>query len=249
MKHLLSLAPMELLGLVAAARPLFAFDFDGTLAPITAKREEARMRASTLSLFSQLCRRVGCAVLSGRSRADVLCRLGGAAAQNVVGNHGLEPDGAVAEPERSIVAARMTLEPVVRAIPGVEIEDKVHSLSIHYRRALEPIAALATLQSALTRLGGVRVQPGKMVLNLMPARGANKGDALAKIMDDQGIQRALYVGDDVTDEDVFEHAIASRVVTIRVGKAATSAARYYLQGQWEIDHLLQALVTFLHGEG
>lgn len=129
-------------------------------------------------------------------------------------------------------------------LPGVELEDKTYSLSVHYREAEDPLAAHEALSAAVATLRGVRIVPGKQVVNLVPARGANKGDALAAIMAKEQARHALYIGDDATDEDVFEHAIAAHVVSVRVGKSKSSSAQYYLQGQWEIDHLLQALLPW-----
>ena len=53
----------------------------------------------------------------------------------------------------------------------------------------------------------------------------------------------MYVGDDVTDEDVFRLDQPGRLFTVRVGRSRTSAARYYLRQQQEIDALLEHLVA------
>src|SRR5690606_19595485 len=50
---------------------LIAFDYDGTLAPITATPTAARMRAATRQLLKQLARRYPCVVISGRALDDV----------------------------------------------------------------------------------------------------------------------------------------------------------------------------------
>lgn len=244
MKHLLSLPTSELLPLLATCRALLAFDFDGTLAPITAKRDEATMRPSTASLFAVLSRRATCAVITGRSRADVEPRLLNATVPYIAGNHGLELDPTMTACDAAIADARVALSAAVLTLPGVELEDKTYSLSVHYREAEDPLAAREALSAAVATLRDVRIVPGKQVVNLVPARGANKGDALAAIMEKEHARHALYIGDDATDEDVFDHAIAAHVVGVRVGKSKASSARYYLQGQWEIDHLLQALLAW-----
>ena len=53
----------------------------------------------------------------------------------------------------------------------------------------------------------------------------------------------MYVGDDVTDEDVFRLDQPGRLFTVRIGRSKTSAARYYLRQQQEIDTLLEHLVA------
>lgn len=242
MKHLLSLPVPELLATFLNARELLAFDFDGTLAPIASNRDKAALRPSTERLFSELCRAATCAVISGRGREDLEQRLGSAKVRYLVGNHGLELEDGTPATDESIGAARSCLAVLVQRMPGVDLEDKKHSLSLHYRAAPDPSSAHAALVAAVSELRGVRVIPGKRVLNLVPAGGRNKGDALAAIMRRHGAHGALYVGDDVTDEDAFEHEIAPRLVSVRVGRAKLSGARFYLQGQWEIDHLLEGLL-------
>jgi trehalose-6-phosphatase len=54
-------------------------------------------------------------------------------------------------------------------------------------------------------------------------------------------QTALYAGDDLTDEDVFELAPADKTLGIRVGRNASTRAAYYLRDQREVDLLLSHL--------
>jgi trehalose 6-phosphate phosphatase len=247
MKHLLSLPLLEFAALLSPARGLLAFDFDGTLAPITVRRDEAAMRPSTQALFARLCRRFPCAVISGRGRDELSARLHGLNVAYLVGNHGIETGHAEEAPDPVIARAAAALADVVHEVPGVQIEHKGYSLSIHYRGAPEAARARADIIGVIAGLEGVRVVAGKEVVNLVPAQAPDKGDALARIMRQCGVGAALYIGDDTTDEDVFEHQTASQVVGVRVGKARTSAARYYLQGQWEVDHFLEALLRLEQG--
>jgi len=53
-----------------------------------------------------------------------------------------------------------------------------------------------------------------------------------------GVTRALFAGDDLTDEEAFHSLDHARVMTIRVGRSARSSAEYYLRSQNEIDDLL-----------
>jgi trehalose 6-phosphate phosphatase len=56
-----------------------------------------------------------------------------------------------------------------------------------------------------------------------------------------GCTTALYVGDDVTDEDVF--ALRDpRVLTVRIGKKKASSARFFLNRQPEIVQALRLIV-------
>jgi trehalose 6-phosphate phosphatase len=250
MKRLLSRENEEVLAQVAAARVLLAFDFDGTLAPIVEWRESARMRDQTARLLAKVCDRYPCAVISGREKADVSGRLGRAAVKYVVGNHGLEPGGNLektAEENRRVGAL---LRRALEKRPGVEIEDKRYSLAVHYRGARRKREARAAIHEAISTLPmAVRVVPGKLVVNVVPGEAPNKGDALLRLRALERADTSLYVGDDVTDEDVFRLDQPGRLLTVRVGESRSSAAAYCLRDQREIDRLLTRLVSLREAPG
>lgn len=93
----------------------------------------------------------------------------------------------------------------------------------------------------------MRVVPGKFVLNVVLASAPNKGDALLDLRAREGADIAMYVGDDVTDEDVFRLDQPGRLLTVRVERSRTSAAAYFLRDQREVDQLLKRLITFREG--
>jgi trehalose 6-phosphate phosphatase len=242
MKHILSPANGALLAQLAASRVLIAFDFDGTLAPIVSTRASAGLRAKTRTLFEQVCELYPCAVISGRSRKDVLERLSNARVKYVVGNHGLEPGRNLAAFERLVRTVTPKLTRALADLRGVEIEDKKYSLALHYRNARQTRKARGAIERAVQALGEpMRIIGGKLVVNVVPAGAPHKGDALSALRAQSGADTALYVGDDITDEDVFELARRGRVLGIRVGRARRSAAAYYLRDQREIDRLLATL--------
>ncbi len=243
MKYVLGLESGALLARFARADALLAFDFDGTLAPIVADRAAVAMRRTTSALLVQLCGLFPCAVLSGRSRADVLGRLGDAPLRQVVGNHGAEPCERLVELEAVVAAAHAGLARSLGGHVGVEIEDKGASLAVHYRRSPHRDEAERAIRGAVEALSGaVRVVPGKLVLNVVPLQAPHKGDALVRVMRDEAVDLAVYVGDDVTDEDVFRLDLPDRLLPIRVGRAEASAASHYLRSQLEIDAFLARLV-------
>jgi trehalose 6-phosphate phosphatase len=73
----------------ARQRVLLAFDFDGTLAPIVRNPEAATMRRRTSKLLAEVARRYPCAVISGRSRADVMEKVAEIPLRALFGNHGM----------------------------------------------------------------------------------------------------------------------------------------------------------------
>jgi trehalose 6-phosphate phosphatase len=234
---------LRLLADLTRTRALLAFDYDGTLAPIVADRELAVMRDRTQTLFSEICELYPCAVISGRSKADVAFRLGGAQVKHIVGNHGLEPGNNLGEFEREVAIVRPLLALALAPFRGVDIEDKGYSIAIHYRRSRQKRIARSAIHAAVEALPlPMRVVGGKLVVNVVPVRAANKGDALVAIKATEAAESALYVGDDVTDEDVFEVGQSTGLFTVRVGRSKRSAAQYFLRDQREIDVFLAMLV-------
>ena len=82
----------------------------------------------------------------------------------------------------------------------------------------------------------------------MPQGAADKGVALEALIKDLACARAIFVGDDVTDEDVFLRNNPA-VLGIRVGENPESSARYYLQGQGEMVPLLREMIAYLNESG
>jgi trehalose 6-phosphate phosphatase len=220
--------------------PLLAFDYDGTLSPIVPDRHEAFMRPRTRELLQAVAELRKSAIITGRARDDMIARVAGIGLAEVVGNHGMEPSQNEAIFERRAQAWIPRLEPRLRRIAGAELENKRLSLSVHYRRSPSPSLALRDILLAAQELGNdVQVVRGRAVVNLLPSGAGLKSSALRRLMTSLGAARALFVGDDWTDEEVFQNVDQTLVMTIRVGRFATSAARYYLRSQSEIDDLLE----------
>jgi trehalose 6-phosphate phosphatase len=227
---------------------LLAFDFDGTLAPIGEDRERVTLRSRTAELLSRVSEVYPCAVISGRSRRDVLARLGATRVKYVVGNHGLE---GIVDPtrfRREIESIRPLLERALRELRGVELEDKGMSLAVHYRHAPAPGLACTRIRSLIEELPArLRVVGGKFVVNVLSADAINKGDALKWLMSEEGVSKAMFVGDDATDEDVFAIDRPADLLTVRVGFSADSRASYFLSGQDEVDEMLATLLSLRAG--
>jgi trehalose 6-phosphate phosphatase len=249
MKNLLAKGNADVLFRLARARCLLAFDFDGTLAPIVEKPDEARMRDETAALLATLCTLYPCAVISGRSKADVISKLGNASTKYVIGNHGLEPGPNLVEYEHEMRTVLQALVPPLSLVPGIQLEDKRYSLAIHYRHAARKHETCLLIERVVESMNlPVRIVLGKEVVNVMPAGAPNKGNALEQLSDIEGSDATLYIGDDVTDEDVFrlsspQQFHARDLLTVRVGQSPLSAAQYFLGNQREIDRLLAMLIS------
>jgi len=204
------------LGLAAVvadpARAVVAVDYDGTLAPIVSRPEDAHPAAGAIEALAALTRAIGrCAVVSGRGAQDAVA-VGGLAAIPgllVVGHYGLESwfDGQLDSPppEPGVDAARQRVAEVVSAAPdGVHLEDKRHSLVVHTRPAADPLAALAALTEPLqliARACGLEAVPGRLVLELRPP-GVDKGLAVRRLAEGWGA--VGYLGDDLGDLPAYD---------------------------------------------
>jgi trehalose 6-phosphate phosphatase len=142
-----------------------------------------------------------------------------------VGNHGLEVDGEVVPEARPWVARlAAVLDQLSRQLPcpGVRIENKGITGSIHYRLAADPAQARRQLLEIVARCAltsGLRLEEGRMVLNLLPPLRVSKGSAVRWLAREYGLQRLVYLGDDVTDA----HAFAA-LATLRERGAAEALA-------------------------
>lgn len=243
MKPLLEGPGLEALRAYAGPGTLVALDYDGTLAAIAERPADAHMRPETRELLARVCRRFPVVILTGRSRADVLRFLGGTGPLEVIGSHGLETFGTPGARFGERVAQwRAALAQRLGALAGVDIEDKRLSLAVHYRRAADAPAARRRIEESVSDLPGARLLGGKMVVNVIPSEAPDKGAALLAACERTGSARAIYVGDDDTDEDVFRIARPERMLTVRVGPQPGSAAAWYLRDQQDIDALLRRLL-------
>jgi len=248
-KYILAQRNRSLLRRLARAHTLLVFDFDGTLAPIVSDPQDAAMRPGTAALLREVAEVYPVAIVSGRALAAVTPRLADIPVQVILGNHGIEPSPQM---ESAAALVRQWM-PVINAaaagIQGVVVENKRHSVTIHYRQAREPLVARDTLLQGLARLGPeAEAADGKYVINVVPHDAPDKGDALVRLCHEHIAEYAVFVGDDVTDEDAFARTGHCRVVGIRVGRSSDSHAQYYLRTQQEMDDLL-ALLASLRSRG
>lgn len=226
---------------VTAGPALLAFDYDGTLAPLVRDPRFATMRPRTRALMERLARArpESVALVSGRARAEVLRLTEGVPVWRVVGSHGRETsDGEVrdARVERWGDALSLALAEVA----GVRVERKPGGVALHWRGAPDlDLAGEAALRAA-TSVEGARVMAGHMVVEVLPSDAPHKGHAVEALCREGGFERALYLGDDTTDESVFAHA-GVRLFGVRVGEVDT-AAEWGLACQRDVDPALELIV-------
>lgn len=223
----------------ALSNVLLALDYDGTLAPIATTPRAARMREETRRLLARVAQRYPCVVISGRRLSDLERRLEGIPLWSLIGNHGLEPGSG--DPSRGHAWSRL-LEKRLPAVAGLIVEDKGHSITVHYRHVDDKPAIRAAIHEAIRDLPDVRALAGIEAISLLPRDGRHKGTALRDAQRQFSCDTAIYVGDDETDEDAFRSGTAADLLPIRIGSSAETAARFCLEDQMAIDAFLHALV-------
>jgi trehalose 6-phosphate phosphatase len=216
------------LGSLALRRPLLvASDYDGVLARLRNEPASAVPEAGVAAALSRIgdVDGVTVALISGRGVADLRATSGLSGPYRFVGSHGAEYDGPLTgelADRRDVLAAH--LEPVVAGTPGAWLEIKPASVAVHVRQVADRAAAGALLEAVGSSVDpSLTKKPGKDVLELA-VTDADKGTALRRLRAELGAAGALYLGDDVTDEDGFR-ALEDDDVTVKVGDGET-AARY-----------------------
>ena len=175
-----------------ADRVLLACDFDGTLAPIASRSEDARIVPESALALSKLADLPSCsvAIVSGRALADVRA-LAGIDGVIYSGNHGMEiqgqgidvMDGAASSLRPVIQRLRQQLAAIVGRYEGSFVEDKSLSLSVHYRLVPDHLESEfeTVVHGACADIlasGDVIVVHGKKVMDIRPAVAWDKGKAM-----------------------------------------------------------------------
>jgi trehalose 6-phosphate phosphatase len=211
---------------LAARRPvLLASDYDGVLARLVGDPSAARPEPGVAETLARLADVDGVvvAMVSGRGVRDLQRTSGFTGNLRWVGSHGAELDGPLTgelADRREALVRR--LEPVVGRVAGARLEVKPASVAVHVREVTDRRAAAALLEDVDALADpSLTKKPGKEVLELA-VTDADKGTALRRLRAETGAAAALYLGDDVTDEDGFR-ALDADDVTIKVGDGDTSA--------------------------
>ena len=223
------------------AEAAIMLDVDGTLAPIVARPELASVPESTRTELRRLVDRYALvACISGRTGEDA-ARVVGVDGPVYVGVHGLE---LAPEAERWRGPLREFAESV-----DWPVEDKGLAVVFHYRQAEDEEAALGILRGVADRATalGLQAQFGRKVLEVRPPVAADKGTAVRALLEQRGLRRALYAGDDTTDLDAFR-GLDGLEVSVRIVVASAEgpprlreAADIVVESPAELAELLRLL--------
>jgi trehalose 6-phosphate phosphatase len=198
-----------------ASRAAILTDVDGTLAPIAERAEDAAVPAPAKAALAALSRRYGLvACISGRQALEAR-RLVGLEQIAYAGNHGLELllpgddsprlDPSLGGQETHAAEFVAGLPPGALAEAGLRREDKGPIQALHWRGAVDEAAAEGKAHEIAVAAGHAGLEPkwGRKVLEVRPLGGGGKDAAVAALLADEGLDRAVYAGDDRTDLDAF----------------------------------------------
>jgi trehalose-phosphatase len=237
-----------------ARQVAFFTDFDGTLTPIRRYPEAVGLSPRVRRLLEQIARTgmvVG--VVSGRKVADVRKRVRVSGIW-YAGAHGLflrDPHNrsfSLATPEQKarIRAATRLLAKHIRGAPGLRLERKVATVALHYRGAPASSQRIArdAVGKVMERYPSLCLLSSKKVWGLLPDAESDKWGAISFILSRErrgrpgGRLLTIFIGDDATDERVFERMSG---ISIAVGKRNRTAARFYLRSPAEVRKFLERL--------
>lgn len=222
-------------------RTALVFDYDGTLTPLVDHPDRAFLPPAMHTYLVALTRVAPCALLTGRSLAQMRTFVPDVPFVERIGNHGAEWSSHATDAHRVSDALREEVFAAAAAVPQAIVEDKVYGLSVH-TRLVESQAESEILSARLAALPGVRIIPGKRVINVLPKDAPDKGEAMLLLHERLDRPHVMFFGDDVTDELVF--ALEKPWLTgVRIGRSAASKAAYYLESQAEMDAFLGFVVS------
>lgn len=244
MEYLFTEKNIEKLEALLNVNTVYAFDFDGTLAPLVEDRDSAKMSLTTERLMGNLIKQQKVAIITGRELKDIESLLD-IKPHYLIGNHGSE--GVLSNDDLTKVINRNdfyrshlnTFNTQFEKY-GIEIEEKTYSVSVHYRKSLNVQETEKFISKMVSDLSDAKLIPGKFILNILPPGTLHKGQAFTSIMQQDNFNSGFFIGDDVTDEDVFR-INDSKVFTVRVGESPASQASYFIKDQSEINMLLKHL--------
>jgi len=213
---------------------LWIFDFDGTLSLIVPDRRDAVMEESCRQLLAGLSADNSqlVAVISSRTLDDLIPRIG-MAGISLGGNNGLEWIYSDSKRrscygevfEKDVMSARATLLPkllTLRDIPGLDIEDKHWSVTIHFREvSVSKKKHVVDFAREWTRLSGTALLEGQEACEILFAPLADKSLGvliLCKHMCPRQDRQIIYAGDDNNDLRAMKTVLAMEGAVITVGR-------------------------------
>ncbi len=233
-------------------------DYDGTITPIVQRPDLAILSDDTRDALRQAAHapELDVSIISGRGLGDIRDRVG-VAGLTYIGNHGFEIEGpGLSHHPQGLEGYQDNVERAAEAltaleVPGALVERKGATVSYHVRETPEGERRDAERRAGdVIRRHGLRVTRGKMVLEGRPPIAWGKGHAVLYVLSQRyGAEwpsrvRALYLGDDTTDEDAFRSLRGiGRSIYVGPAVAGSHAADFTLPDPAAVIQLLRRLAT------
>jgi trehalose-phosphatase len=243
------------------SRPALALflDYDGTLTPIVECPDEAVLVDEAHRVLEQAVRApdLDTVIVSGRNVEDVR-RMVGVDGLTYVGDHGYQIEGpglsywhkAADRFQRALDGAARDFAAI--CVPGAWVERKRATVALHVRAVAAGLVARVTRDAeAICRRWRLAVMTGKAVIEGRPPVAWDKGQAVLHILrarqgpDWPSKVRALYIGDDATDEFAFRslRGIGRSILVAPSGAVAQSAADLALAGPDDVLQFVRWLAS------
>jgi trehalose 6-phosphate phosphatase len=190
-------------------------DIDGTLAPIVPDPEDAAVPGEAREVLSELAGRYALvACVTGRRSLEAR-EIVGVEELTYSGNHGLELlrpgaadpelDPAIADGARRAREFVLDLDAADVSAAGLRLENKGPIQALHWRVADDGERARAKAQriAAAAAAAGLVPHWGRKVLEVRPVADIDKGTAAERLVEEAGVEMALFGGDDRGDLDAF----------------------------------------------
>lgn len=236
-----------------AGKRLVLLDYDGTLVNHTRVPGMAKLPENTAGLLRKLAKdpKTDLFIITGRGNADI-DRFLDHLDINIIAEHGaiIKKDGKWENKTSIDNSWKMHIIPILNQVTAncadSYVEEKIHSLTWHYRTMADPSGydcsrkLIEKLEKVIAQLN-LKILDGNKVVEVMK-KGIGKGRAVRQLLESGKYDFILSVGDDKTDEEMFEYLEHNILAyTVKVGKGSTFA-RYNLSSIGEVASLLKKIL-------
>ena len=203
-------------------RSALCLDFDGTLSAIVDDPVAARPWPGVADLLARLAAHLGLvAVLSGRPASFLQSVLASPSGVRLIGLYGMEEVGG--DGRRIVAPGAAPWEAVIMDVvalaragapPGIYVEPKGLTLTLHWRNAPEAADWVTAFVAQQSEARGLEVHPGRLELELRPPLAVDKGTVVRRLA--AGFDAVAAFGDDIGDLPAFDELATTGVAVARV---------------------------------